>query len=448
MNKVFTSIFACFVVFPAFAQDHLSRYVDSGLANNQVLKEKNISLDQSILALKNSKSYILPALAFTANYLSARGGRSIALPMGDLLNNVYSTLNQLTSSQRFAPTKNLEEQFLPDNFYDAHFHITYPLFNADLYYNKEISRQGVVMKEYEADIYREELIKQIKSAYFNYCSALDAVSIYRNDSLLVSQNLKINRSLLTNGKGLPANVIRAESELLKVCANIIEAENIRINARNYLNFLVNRPLTDSVIFEEHRIPDSLLSVLDAAADWHNRSELKLINTRIELSGMVIKLNQSVYIPKLNTYLDLGSQASDFEYNAHSRYYFFGAQLEIPIFSGGRNKNNVKLAKLDQSSLHLQKDLLTTQLQLAASVARNNLLSALAVSYAAEKNLAAAKAYFNLIDKGFREGSNTLIEFIDARGQLTDASLKLNIARYNVLIQLAEYERQTATSKVK
>jgi hypothetical protein len=31
--------------------------------------------------------------------------------------------------------------------------------------------------------------------------------------------------------------------------------------------------------------------------------------------------------------------------------------------------------------------------------------------------------------------------------LTNSSLKLNITRYNVLAQLAEYERQTVTSKV-
>jgi outer membrane protein len=448
MKKRLLSIFLVIIAIPAFAQDHLSRYVDTGLANNQVLKEKNISLEQSMLLLKNAKSFFLPALAFTSDYLSAQGGRSIGLPVGDLLNNVYSTLNQLTSSQKFAPVKNLNEQFLPNNFYDAHFHISYPLLNTDLYYNKEISRQGVVMKEYEVDIYRQELVKEIKEAYFNYCSSLDAVSIYRNALLLVNQNLKVNQSLLKNGQGLPANILRAQSEQQNVSAKIIEAENVRINARNYLNFLINRPLIDSVIFEEHSMPDSLSGILAGVPDTRNRSELKQINAGIEQSATVIKLNQSYYIPKLSTYLDLGSQASNFEYNTDSRYYFFGAQLDIPIFSGGRNRNNIKQAQLDQSSLYLQKDFLTTQLLLAATAARNNLLSALAVSHAAEKQLVAAKAYFNLIDKGFREGSNSLIEFIDARDQLTDTSLKLNIDQYNVLIQIAEYERQTATSKVK
>lgn len=448
MKKRLLSIFLSIIAIPVFAQDYLSRYIDTGLANNLVLKEKNISLEQSILQLKNAKSFFLPAVAFTTDYLSAQGGRSIGLPVGDLLNNVYSTLNQLTSSQKFAQIKNLNEQFLPNNFYDARFRISYPLLNTDLYYNKEISRQGVVMKEYEIDIYRQELVKEIKQAYFNYCSSLDAVSVYRNALLLVNQNLKVNQSLLKNGKGLQANLLRAQGEQQNISAKIIEAENTRVNARNYINFLINRPLTDSIIFEEHKLPDSLAVLLANTPDTRERSELKQINTGIEISGDVVKLNQSYFIPKLSTYLDLGSQASNFEYNSHSRYYFFGAQLNIPIFSGGRNRNNIKQAKLDQSSLYLQKDFLTTQLQVAAASARNNLLSALAVTQATEKQLVAAKAYFNLIDKGFKEGSNSLIEFIDARDQLTDASLKLNIARYNVLIELAEYQRQTATSKVK
>jgi len=92
--------------------------------------------------------------------------------------------------------------------------------------------------------------------------------------------------------------------------------------------------------------------------------------------------------------------------------------------------------------------LSKQLQVAAISARNNLVTALAEVEATDLQLTSANAYFNLIDKGYREGINSQIEFIDARDQLTNASLKLNIARYNVLSQLAEYQRQTATSKVK
>ena len=64
MKKRLFGILFSILTIPAFSQDYLSRYIDSGLINNQVLKEKNISLEQSVLMLKNAKSFFLPALAF------------------------------------------------------------------------------------------------------------------------------------------------------------------------------------------------------------------------------------------------------------------------------------------------------------------------------------------------------------------------------------------------
>jgi len=436
---------------PAFAQDQLSAYIDEGLHNNLVLKDRNVSLKQSLLALKNAKSYYLPTVTFNADYLSAQGGRIITLPVGDLLNSVYSSLNQLTSTQKFPQISNQSAQLLPNNFYDARLHITYPLLNTDIYYTRQISRQVVVLQQYEVDIYRQDLIRDIKQAYFNYCLAVETISIYREALVLMDQNLRVNQSLLKNGKGLPANVLRVESEQQNITAKIIESDNLRMNARNYLNFLINRPLTDSVNFEGPQVSDSLrgrlTKIADAIIDIQERGELKKINTEIELYNTRLKLNQSYYIPKLNTFLDLGSQASDFKYNADSRYYYVGAQLTIPVFAGGRNRNNVKQARLDLVSLGLQKDLLTHQLEMATATAQNNLASAWTACKATEKQQIAAKAYFNLIEKGFKEGANSLLEFMDARNQLTISALQLNINQYNLLLQLAEYERQTAVSKI-
>ena len=447
MKKRLSGILFSLVAIPAFAQNYLSRYVDTGLANNQLLKEKNISLEQSIVMLKNAKSFFLPALTFNTDYLSAQGGRSIDLPLGDLLNSAYSSLNQLTSSHKFSPVNNISQQFLPNNFYDARFRISYPLLNPDLYYNSKIGSQGVLMAKYGVEIYRRQLIKEIKQAYFAYCSSYDAVRIYRNALQLVDENLTATRALEKNGKGLPANVLRAESERQDVFAKIIESENARITARNYLNFLINRPFTDSVVFEQQDIPDSMVRMLAAEPDTRDRSELRQLDAGIEQSAGLIKQSRSYYIPKVNTYLDLGSQAANFEFGSHSRYYLFGAQLSMPIFDGGRNKNNIKLAQLDRSSLLLQKDQLSKQLQFAALSARSNVVTAMAQARATIVELTAARAYFNLIDKGYREGVNSQLEYIDARDQFTNAALKLNIARYNVLAQLAEYERQTVTSKL-
>jgi outer membrane protein TolC len=62
---------------------------------------------------------------------------------------------------------------------------------------------------------------------------------------------------------------------------------------------------------------------------------------------------------------------------------------------------------------------------------------------AQKQLEAARSYQKLIDKGYKEGVNTFIEAIDARNQLTNAQLQLNIILFRVLIAEANLERETA-----
>jgi outer membrane protein len=432
----------------AFAQGKLSKYISAGLENNLILNEKNISLEKSIIALKEAKSLFLPSVNFIGNYLSAEGGRVLTFPAGDLLNSVYSTLNQLTSSQNFPQIKNADIQLLPNNFYDARFHITYPLLNPDIHYNKIIRQQEIVLQQYEVEIYKQELTNEIKHAYYNYCSAINAVSIYKNTLELVNQNLKVNQSLLRNGKGLPANVIRAESETENIYSRITEAENTRLNAKYYFNFLLNRPLADTVEAEDNTLPDSLLSVIEEMPDITNRSELHKINTGLKLYDAQLKLNRSYYIPRLSSFLDLGSQSSDFMFNTQSRYYFIGLQVDIPVYNGNRNKFKIQQTKFDIQSSELQKIFVSAQLQMAAEVTQNNLKSAYATYRSSEKQLVSAKAYFKLIDKGFKEGINSLIEFIDARNQVTNSELQVNINRYKVLSQLAEYERQTTNSQIK
>ena len=79
----------------------LESYVAEGLENNLALQRKQLGYEKSLAALKEAKGLFMPAVSFNATYTLAYGGRAIQFPIGDLLNPVYSTLNQLTESQNF-----------------------------------------------------------------------------------------------------------------------------------------------------------------------------------------------------------------------------------------------------------------------------------------------------------------------------------------------------------
>ena len=426
------------------AQVVLDTYIKEGLVNNLVLQEKITSLEQSLLALKDAKSFFLPSVDFGVNYTLAEGGRTIAFPVGDLLNPVYSTLNNLTTSNIFPQIDNVSEQLLPDNFYDTRFRTTVPLLNSDLIYQNQTRKEQVNWTSYQVDIYRVTLIQDIRLAYFNFCASQSSIQILKNSLKLVEQNLKDTRSLVENGKRLPAAVFRAESELEQVKSLVIEAELKTNNAAQYLNFLVNRPLNQAVPFEEmplnlSRVDQLLLEDLNA-----QNPELRAMQSMERIQETVLRSGKNYWIPKLSTYADLGAQGFDWNFDRQSRYLMWGLNLSIPVFQGGRNQNQIQRNVLGLQSVQRQKELVNQKLNLNLQLQRNEVKTLLAALQSAEKKLVSASAYFQLVDKGFKEGSQSLLEFMDARNQYTQADLFKTISIYKLQMALAQLERQLTT----
>ena len=437
-------LYLVFLITPTQAQQVLDTYIKEGLANNLVLQDKNASLEQSLLALKDAKSFFIPSVDFGASYTLAEGGRTIAFPVGDLLNPVYSTLNKLTASNKFPQIENVSEQLLPDNFYDTRFRTTLPLLNTDLIYQQQIRKEQVNWTSYQVEIYRATLIQDIRVAYFNFCAAHSSISILKNTLQLVDQNLKDTRSLVENGKRLPAAVLRAESELEQVKSLVTEAELKTNNASQYLNFLVNRPLDQSVAFEEIPLDLSRLDQL-LLEDLHPQNpEMRAMQSMETIQETVLKSGKNYWVPKLSTYADLGSQGFDWSFDSQSKYLMWGLNFSMPLFQGGRNQNQIQRNVLGLQAVQRQKELVNQKLNLGLQTQRNEVKTLVAALQSSEKKLVSASAYLKLVDRGFKDGNQSLLEFIDARNQYTQAALQKNISAYKLQMALAQLERQLTT----
>src|ERR1700761_4345751 len=84
----------------------LDSYLHLGLDSNLALHQRNFDLSRAQIDLKRARSLFYPNAAFSSQYTLANGGRTQAIPIGDLLNGVYSTLNELTNSSKFPPVAN------------------------------------------------------------------------------------------------------------------------------------------------------------------------------------------------------------------------------------------------------------------------------------------------------------------------------------------------------
>jgi outer membrane protein len=430
----------------ASGQTLLDNYISEGLKNNLVLQQKRISLDKALHALKIANGMFAPTVALQGNYTSGTGGRSISIPVGDMLNPVYSTLNQLTDSEQFPQIENVDQNFFPNNFYDVKVRTSVPIINSDLIYNKKIRQQQTVLQEFETEIYKRELVKNIKVAYFNYLSAKEAINIYESALTRALESKRVNESLVSNGKGLQAYVLRSESEIEIIRAQVTDAQNQSQNAQLYFNFLLNRG-SDESIDETYDATPELLTVnelLTTEPALQQREEAKQVRESISLQESILKMNRLYWSPKLSGFADVGSQAEDWKVNSESKYLLFGFQLDIPLFAGFTNRSKVSQAKLDLKNSELNSSLVDQQINMSSQIAKNALKTSYRSYQSSLKQLEAAQSYQRLIEKGYKEGVNTFIESIDARNQLTAAQLQVTINQYRVLSARASHERETAS----
>jgi len=238
--------------------------------------------------------------------------------------------------------------------------------------------------------------------------------------------------------------LRAESELEQVKSLVTEAELKTNNASQYLNFLVNRPLDQAVSFEDIPLDFSRLDQL-LLEDLHPQNpELRAMQSMETIQETVLKSGKNYWVPKLSTYADLGSQGFDWNFNSQSKYLMWGLNFSVPVFQGGRNQNQIQRNVLGLQAVQRQKELVNQKLNLGLQTQRNEVKTLLAALQSSEKKLVSASAYLKLVDRGFKDGSQSLLEFIDARNQYTQAALQKNISAYKLQMALAQLERQLST----
>ena len=97
--------------------------VAEALESNLGLTAVQAGVDQRLAALDAARARFLPTLDLQLRYSRADGGREIELPVGDLLNPVYSSLNSLLAASGqpapFTPIANQTFSFLRDREQDS-----------------------------------------------------------------------------------------------------------------------------------------------------------------------------------------------------------------------------------------------------------------------------------------------------------------------------------------
>ncbi len=434
----------------SFAQQStiLDAYIKEAFTNNATLKTQQFDLEHSVTALEEAKTLFLPRVNFQFQYTLAAGGRSTSLPVGDLLNPVYSTLNKLTNSNNFSSIENSQINFLPNNFQDSKIHTVYPILNKEIYYNREIKKELITIEQAKINVYKRELAKNIKMAYVQLLQAQQAVQIYKNALVLVTDNVRVNEKLVKNDVGTNAQVLKAKSEVAKVENSIVEYENNAKNAAAYFNFLCNKPLDAEIQIDSTLRETNLVGFENLRGLTTDREEFAQLKGGERALLLQKKMNESYNIPKIGASLDLGFQGYGFQIWDKQAYGLLGVQLDLPLYTAKSNDLKIRQNEIDLKKNQAQNAEVLQQIQLQIQMAKTNLATAQEAFKVNDAELVFADEYYRLTDRRYAAGSALQIELVDARTQKTAAELKRSLAHFTVLQRLIELERAEATYSIK
>jgi outer membrane protein len=435
-------------------EEAVDALVADALAANLELDGAGAGVAQRLAALDQARALYLPSLDFSARYSRATGGRTIDFPVGDLLNPVYASLNQISGTSRFPTIQNQEINFQRTREQDTEVSFTQPL------YDPRISAgRAAAQSQYEAasagrTALAGRIERDMREAYYKWLQARVQIGIFDATLELAAENRRVNDSLFRNGKITRDLVYRAEADELEVEQSQLGAHNTERLAQSYVNLLRNAPFDRVLPVAAVEDPDidtlrndlagrtgqpglALAPLQDSAV--HQRFELRQLDAISTAAAAGERLARAAFKPKLAFALDLGTQGETFALSSDDRFLLASVVLKFNFFAGGADQAGIAGARAVQREARANRTFQEQQIRLQVQQALQDLELTQASLGTASKRVEAAEGAFRIASRKRDLGQINQAEFIDSRRAMTDAQLNLNVTRFTALSSLAELE---------
>lgn len=426
----------------------LEKYIQEGLKNNLQLQQEQMSYERSVENLAQAKALFLPYLSANGSYQLADGGRKITIPVGDLVNPVYSNLNQINavlnpSAPKYPMIANQTTNFLATNFHDTKVRLIQPLFNPDIYFNYKAQKELITVQQAQKKAYENQLKYEIVSAYFQYLQSDEAVTILKNTHNTLQELLKVNISLVANAKATKDVVLSTEYELGKIEQQIAENEKNNEVAQAYFNFLLNRELNsailkDSTLAFSKESTDEISALTSTALQ--QRQELQQVQNGLRASEQLISLNKGSALPRINVVGDAGYQGFNYTFKSDQQYWLVQFGLSWDIFKGGEKRAKTQQARIDYQVMENKMEQLKKQIELQVIQAHYELKAARQSYETSQRGVRSTERSFQIIQAKYKEGQAILLEYLDAQNKYTTAQLTHSINQYEVLRKSAALQK--------
>lgn len=421
----------------------LESYIQQGLQSNLALKQQNLELQKALKAIDIAKSNFAPKVSFAPNYTLAAGGRKLDFPIGDLLNPVYSTLNQLTRTNNFPQVENVSQQLAPNNFHETKFTVQYPIYNTDIKYNLLIQKELLQTEEAKKKVLEYELRHNITIAYYQYLQVLEGIQIIENSKKFLNEFTKLNQKLINNNVATKDVVLSAEYEVSKLDQQLATMDKNRNIAKAYFNFLLNKDFSseiqvDTTFIKTLPAVQNLTELQEQATT--NRPEFNQLKTGVQVNETLVKMQEmNAKYPQVFVGGNTGFQG--FGYKFKDQAYAIGQiGLTWDLYHGYEKKHKIQQTKIQKDILQTKIEEVKQQVKMQVAQAYYELEASKEILADAKVGIKKTEGIMKIVDSRYRNGNAIYIEVLKAQNDDLVAKLTESVNRYDVWVKKAMLDK--------
>lgn len=404
-------------------QWNLKQCIEYAIEHNLTIKQQEAAKDESAVDLNTAKWSRLPDLNGSASH-SFNFGRSLQM------DNTYQQLN----------TQNT----------DLNLSTSIPLFTG-MQIPNQIALSKLNLKAAVEDLNKakEDISIQVTSAYLQVLFNEELAKVAHEQVTLSEEMLKQKTAFFKVGKASEAELYEAKSRAAQDQLSAVQADNEYRLALLDLSQLLELPTPEGFGIVSPSIDeDKDFSILTSPADIYSEAllikpSIKAAQYRVEGAQKSIRIAQSGYYPQLS----LGAGIATSYYNVSGREngnfgsqlrdnfsQYIGLSLNIPIFNRFSTRNQVRKARIQQTTLNWQLEDAKKALYKEIQQAYYNAVNAESKFESSRTADEAAKASFNLMKEKYANGKATSTEFNEARTNWLKAVSDRIQAKYDYLFR--------------
>jgi outer membrane protein len=335
----------------------------------------------------------------------------------------------------------------------GYFGLNQTLFNRDVVLAAQSAKDVRLYSKQNTINTRIAVVSNVSKAYYDLLLSTEQIALLDTDIVLLQRSLKDAYNQYKGGLVDKTDYQRATITLNNTkAARVTAGENMKARL-SVLKLLMSYPADSNirVSYDSVRMRNEVSSFDTLQqVDVNNRIEYQQLLTQKRLEQDNLKYYKWGFLPSVSAFgqYNLNYYNDQFKnlYQTNYPNSYAGLAISLPLFTGTRRLQEVRIAKLQIERLDYNfislKDSIHTQYVEAISAYRSNLNN----YFEQKENLELAREVYNIVQLQYRAGVKTYLDVVISNNDLFSAEVNFTTAIYQVLSDRIDVERALGTLK--